>query len=254
MSTDEFSCPRCRSNLYDPISGCLVCPQRGSSSLKAQREEVSPRILSEQKKLDESKHQRHLAKAKRLKEKNKLLAEAKRLEEHNMLLSLSGWKHEAKTERQKLLSKTRKTFSKKGIEGLYQGGQLYTYCPFCASSVKAGRMRKHIYNVHDNLLSIEDKAILAGENRTLQKKLVAEKPSQKPDAKRSTDSVKSRKEPNSKAIYYPADQYEHIKESFRQSLYDERDASRSYAHRFRENGKFGSHPLHDDYDDESFPD
>lgn len=32
------------------------------------------------------------------------------------------------------------------------------------------------------------------------------------------------------------------------------DATKLYAHSFRENGKYGSHPLHDGMDDESGPD
>jgi hypothetical protein len=32
---------------------------------------------------------------------------------------------------------------------------------------------------------------------------------------------------------------------------DRRDSTRPYAHNYRENGRFGSHPLHDDYGDES---
>jgi len=35
---------------------------------------------------------------------------------------------------------------------------------------------------------------------------------------------------------------------------DRMDATKLYAHAFRENGKYGSHPLHDGMDDESGPD
>ena len=38
-------------------------------------------------------------------------------------------------------------------------------------------------------------------------------------------------------------------EEFRELFYDPYDATRDYADRFREDGRFGSHPLHDDYDD-----
>lgn len=35
--------------------------------------------------------------------------------------------------------------------------------------------------------------------------------------------------------------------------FDRMDATRSYAHSFREHGHYGSHPAHDDFDDESCP-
>ena len=43
-------------------------------------------------------------------------------------------------------------------------------------------------------------------------------------------------------------------EEYRQLYRDPYDATREYAHLYRENGRFGSHPEHDNYDEESWPD
>jgi hypothetical protein len=45
-----------------------------------------------------------------------------------------------------------------------------------------------------------------------------------------------------------------FKEAFAQvNSLERRDKTRPYAHAFRENGRFGSHPIHDGFDDESGP-
>jgi hypothetical protein len=44
---------------------------------------------------------------------------------------------------------------------------------------------------------------------------------------------------------------EQLPEEFLQAMGESRDGSKEYAHNFREHGRFGSHPIHDDYDDES---
>lgn len=43
-------------------------------------------------------------------------------------------------------------------------------------------------------------------------------------------------------------------EAFRQAFDEAEDGSRLYAHRYTENGRFGSYPIHDDYSEESGPD
>jgi hypothetical protein len=42
-------------------------------------------------------------------------------------------------------------------------------------------------------------------------------------------------------------------DAFRQNFDEPRDASTPYAHRYPEHGCFGSHPIHDDYSEESGP-
>lgn len=110
-------------------------------------------------------------------------------------------------------------------------------CPFCGISAIGSVIRHHIRQAH----------------RTHRVRIPVQNKVQKQQVKAETVGKKNAKSSKNKASTIElAPRY--IEEEFKQSYSDSRDASKSYANSYRENGRFGSHPVHDDYGDESWPD
>lgn len=103
--------------------------------------------------------------------------------------------------------------------------------PYCKAELKADEMAEHLRVVH----GIVRVAQPVPKNTTSPK---SEAPSEK---KRQSNPVRQ-----SSVIYTNVEKLE-------QAYFDRRDGSRGYAHPFREYGRYGSHPIHDDYGDESGP-
>ncbi len=103
------------------------------------------------------------------------------------------------------------------------------YCPDCRVELKnEARFLKHRLKVHGN------KPIESGKSQ----KTIQIQPEQKVVGRRTGAGVSRRGD--------------HIPESFIQSFDESRDGSKGLGHLAREwDGKFGSYPLHDNYDDES---
>lgn len=285
---DEFSCPRCRSNLYDLISGCLSCgggrvkganlPTKTSQATiqsqhknEAERrkyldewaERAKQRKLAKEKK-QEKQRKKLLAEEQLKKENKKILKEKQREEKRQRLQAeVSQVSHsqrcgniltkaERRKERLERLAESRRVYTEGGLKGLFEFGKTSMLCPFCESTINVEKMYKHFNKAHLSQLSFEDKIYLQNIKSTRRLDVS--------NLERMYELLKQHEPPkvqnNEATEQTPVRQtYTNVtKESFQQSFYDERDASRSYAHRFRENGRFGSHPLHDDYDDESFPD
>lgn len=278
---EEYSCPNCRSNLYDPLSGCSSC-RRGrvkGSNLLPKKEHTTPtsRFQDEANRRKyvaewaERAKQRKLAKEKtQEKQRKKLLAEEQHRKEDERILKEKQrqekrtrsqiavnftrrregpTKAERRKERSKRLSEVRKTYAESGLEGLLRFGKISIVCPFCGSAFSVETVYKHFTRAHLSQISLADKTFL--ENRTPARRFGTPNLEQMYELLKQTgpSEVTSKK-----AVEQISSNQTGTKESFQQSSYDERDASRSYAHRFRENGRFGSHPIHDDFDDESFPD
>lgn len=72
-----------------------------------------------------------------------------------------------------------------------------------------------------------------------------ERPPRQRDSNHRSTSIKSAAATDKKAVKDFVEQHAGI---------DRRDRTREYAHAFRENGRFGSHPMHDAFDDGSGPD
>lgn len=94
------------------------------------------------------------------------------------------------------------------------------FCPLCDNQLIIDYLPQHIEEMHR-------------QNWTKRRKPLAE--NQLP--KRSKNDF--------------GEKQESAPETYNQSFDDSRDASKPYAHRYREHGKFGSHPIHDAYGDES---
>ena len=102
-------------------------------------------------------------------------------------------------------------------------------CAYCGAIVFERNIKKHLKKVHpDKILS---------EKKTKSKK----------------NNKSKRKIPKSDRPHLvPEGQEGNVGEAFRQAFNEQRDGSRDFAHFRRQwDGKFGSHPLHDDYSDES---
>jgi hypothetical protein len=95
-------------------------------------------------------------------------------------------------------------------------------CPICRSNVKATRFRKHLSKVHGHTVG----PVPPSRSRKSRRKQAARHISRTPSAP------------------VPADDLQII---------DQREAHRQMGFVVRENGRYGSHPLHDRFDDESEP-
>jgi hypothetical protein len=93
--------------------------------------------------------------------------------------------------------------------------QSLAICPHCKCHVKSNRLRSHISRVHHGA---PPKAVS-----------------------------------RSRSSEYPVDSSNHPRSS--SQLFDDHrmDVTRSYAHAYRDHGRFGSYPSHDDYGDEGEP-
>ena len=95
----------------------------------------------------------------------------------------------------------------------------FTTCNHCGARVKQKNINSHLRRVH------------SGGKETISKSITAGSSGRKP---------------------LPRDEV--FKETFAQvNSLERRDKTRPYAHAFRENGRYGSHPIHDGFDDESGP-
>lgn len=98
---------------------------------------------------------------------------------------------------------------------LLSGSRLdYSVCPVCNNKVREDRLSRHLRKVHKT-----------------HSERAADKSGFAPSAK---DALR-----NSTTLVAPRDK--------------NLDATKLYAHSYRENGRFGSHPSHDGFDDESGP-
>lgn len=107
-------------------------------------------------------------------------------------------------------------------------------CPECHAPVREDRIGKHLWRVHGI------PAVAASPSMG----------SSKPQRQSGTASVRARTPRASSASHQEDSHLQH-----HDSLDASRalDASRDYAHPCRESGRFGTHPSHDDFDDESEP-
>ncbi len=119
-----------------------------------------------------------------------------------------------------------------------------TKCTICHWEVSAKRLIKHVKKVHGSLATEQ-------RLKTAQKTLKMGRPK-----RRITATNESRKLPHdktrSKGSY---DSEAHLVSDLHEGAKSQRmlDQTRPYAHAFRERGRYGSHPAHDGFDDESTP-
>lgn len=106
----------------------------------------------------------------------------------------------------------------------HKGGRELRACPHCPSKVRADKLDAHIQKVHPNKIKTSMSKFEHVESSSAQKK-----------------KRKIRQAGHSKP---------YLSEAFSQSFDEPFDGSKGW-HRRRENGRFGSHPLFDDYGDES---
>jgi hypothetical protein len=98
----------------------------------------------------------------------------------------------------------------------------FIQCPSCGVAVLQKHLGRHIKKVHPNSVGIR----------------VSRPPEGLADA-------------TSRLTASPAKQLKN--EIFQERLSRALDATKDYAHNFREGGRFGSHPAHDRFDDEGMP-
>lgn len=116
----------------------------------------------------------------------------------------------------KVHAATPSVHQKPGSKGLPSDSfEDYKHCPVCSVRVKAQRLKRHLRKVH----SLRPKGVASGPNSV---------PSDIDVQRQSTTLIA----PRDKNL----------------------DATKLYAHSFREHGRFGSHPSHDGFDDDSDPD
>jgi len=105
-----------------------------------------------------------------------------------------------------------------------------TACPYCPAKVNPAKMKKHITKMHPSKLPLYNKA-----------------------QKRQQQAQKGKSElrRDKPGLGWKEEQVDAL-EALRQSFDEKRDGSKGLGHMRREgDGKFGSFPLHDDYNDES---
>ncbi len=102
----------------------------------------------------------------------------------------------------------------------------WSKCPVCPAQVKKGRLERHVRNAHRLEINVE---LVFGEpdyTARSRKRDGLHNPS------RTGSQLIARDDPRNESRL---------------------DRTKPYAHAYRERGKFGSHPAHDGYDDESSP-
>lgn len=98
-------------------------------------------------------------------------------------------------------------------------------CPKCQTPVNASKLNTHMFRVHKRYLTTYQIYLLTSGSEQVSK-------TQKSPA---SSRGKTRKRPHS--------------QSYNTELERQLDATRLYAHAYREGGRYGSHPSHDDYDE-----
>jgi hypothetical protein len=108
-----------------------------------------------------------------------------------------------------------------------------TRCSHCGCFVKRTKLKKHLGRCPKYAAVRGDKSATWNTPQLTPSKTFEQKASR---------SIADAKKPDPRTGFAQANALDPI------------DATRLYAHSFRENGKYGSHPLHDGMDDESGPD
>jgi hypothetical protein len=162
----------------------------------------------------------------------------------------------------------------------------YRSCPICGAEISADFIGRHLAGVHSNRDYLPEVPLIRAEHKTGSNH--AGSPSTVPhpiatSTKSTTGSLKSdrkyeicpecranvrstqmsyhrAKAHNRRSVRSQPSQTHSVKDPTRNTstLIDPRDknldATKPYAHSYREQGRFGSHPSHDGFDDESTPD
>jgi len=112
------------------------------------------------------------------------------------------------------------------------------------SSVRAKRLPKHMLKVHKTIIGdSKDSVFVQIKARVQQKRTLTAKIPVRPRAERSKDTTTDKTDRHERW----KEQLQKLQTPFPKNL----DATRPYAHAYRELGKYGSHPSHDGFDDES---
>jgi hypothetical protein len=108
-------------------------------------------------------------------------------------------------------------------------------CSFCGCQVKSTNLQKHLGRCPKGPRGYSNPSAKKPRHHAIDARTVS------PPTLETNNSL-----PEPKRLK-PRDGYEQV------SGRDRRDATKLYAHPCRENGKYGSHPMHDGFDDESGP-
>jgi hypothetical protein len=132
----------------------------------------------------------------------------------------------------------RQTTNKSLDKVVSKAGRKMTKCPHCDWPVKSTNLQKHFGRCPKYLQGHSTPSARKSVQHTkaYKKRVVS------PFQHKPPDSVEEQKHLDLRTRYQQVNRRDPI------------DATKLYAHSFRENGKFGSHPLHDGMDDESGPD
>jgi hypothetical protein len=117
-------------------------------------------------------------------------------------------------------------------KSVFNAPRKMTNCSYCGCPVKTTNLQKHLGRCPK---------YSASHIKTSTKWNVQRPKSGKTPDQRTVHSAADAKRPDPRTQFAQANGLEPI------------DATKQYAHSFRENGKYGSHPLHDGMDDESGP-
>jgi hypothetical protein len=120
----------------------------------------------------------------------------------------------------------------------YSPARRMTKCSYCDCPVKATNLQRHLGRCPKYLKGHSNPSARKSVQQTKTNKMRAVRPSEQ----KTHDSVTEHRSLDQRTRYEQVNRRDPI------------DATKLYAHSFRENGKFGSHPLHDGMDDESGPD
>lgn len=130
-------------------------------------------------------------------------------------------------------------------------GRVWVLCPGCSATLKTeDRLQAHLRSVH----GIDSKEILP--SREPVRKLSKSNPNFVKSASRRKPHSHHRIAMKNGSMEGKYSRLERWKQDLARFWRDDRhmDHTRGYAHGARENGRFGSHPSHDGFDDRSGPD
>jgi hypothetical protein len=162
----------------------------------------------------------------------------------------------------------------------------YRSCPICGAEIRADFVGRHLAEVHPNRDYLPEVPLVRAEHQTDSKQYGSPSPvphSIATSTRSTTGSLKSgrkyeicpecranvrstrikyhmAKAHNGRSVRFQPTQTPSVKDPTRNTstLIDQSDknldATKPYAHSYREQGRFGSHPSHDGFDDESTPD
>lgn len=263
MSDREHACPECGSNLFDVEGGCLECgfrptasapvrygkpahdvrktaKRRGRAAANSDRPAPPVRRAStfELRPLQTSEGDQHVT---------TILRPMQVTHTKNVLTTVFCDPKGTPIVSQGMISRPEARGKPAQRIAESDGARLhdnkYASCPRCNTPVKFKNLPRHLRRAH----GLEGRpARSASLKASPAPKKVAANPKKKhgrtaPSQKATSARKQSRGSGSSR-------------EAFRQSYYDSMDATRDYYKSFRENGRYGSHPVHDSFDDESGPD